>query len=143
MLKLILISFAFAFSLMAQRDLTQAEIDARIVSFTIPINTAVTETVKSMPQNFGCIPAAIIMPPAWTTADIIVEFSLDGTTWYPLKDSMKQYDIIQADAGTWVFLDGAKYWTARIFRLKSVTVGTPGTPVNQAAARSVKVVCQK
>jgi len=143
MIKLITILFLSALSLMAQRDLTQTEITERIVTFTMPINTAVTETVKSMPQNFGCTPAAIIMPAAWTAADILIELSLNGTDWYPVKDAFKQFDPIQVDVSTWVVIDSAKYWTARIFRLKSVAAGDPTTTVNQAAARVLKVICQK
>jgi hypothetical protein len=81
------------------------------------------------------------MPAAWDTAGITV---LGGNTYGSLANVYDQYGnelTLTVAASRSISLDGLESllpW--RYLRLRS---GTSGTPVNQTAARTVKLVCRQ
>lgn len=82
----------------------------------------------------------IIMPAAWTAAAITLAVSDDGVTYYPLFDDGGNEVTITVAAGeaissTTSGLLHLAYWNFVKFRS-----GTSGTPVNQGAARTIKIV---
>lgn len=82
-------------------------------------------------------PCRIIMPGTWTTADLTVQTSIDGATWNNLHDVYGTEYTIKAAASRSINLPIADFLGVRYMRLRS---GTSGSPVNQAAERSITIV---
>ena len=97
----------------------------------IAINTAVSGAVVLPPAEYLC---GIQMPAAWTTADITFQASYDGTTYYDLYDQDGNEITISAAASRFIILNPDNFWGFHWLKVRS---GTMGTPVNQAAARTV------
>ncbi len=85
----------------------------------------------------GEYPAAIMMPATWTTANLTFQGSVDGTTFYDMYESDGTELTVTADASQYIVLSPDSFWGVHFLKVRS---GTTGTPVNQAAARSVTVV---
>ena len=58
-------------------------IDTQTRTATIAISTSLSAAIALPP---GWYPAAILMPAAWTAADLTFQLSLDGTTFADLYD---------------------------------------------------------
>lgn len=114
--------------------------DMRVVSATIASGAAVSSTLTLNP---GERIAGIIMPSAWTTANLVAQVSIDGTTFqyaisygsaiqmFPVADRTTLMDAIDAD----------KLSRLPYVKLVSATAsGSTITTVNQAAARTLKVI---
>lgn len=93
----------------------------------------------------GCYVQEIIMPAAWTAASIVVQLceTVDGTyepyQLYGATDPLEIKTEAGVRSGDLIqFLIGDCY-----VKLESVTVGTPGTPVQQAVDRTVLVKVRK
>jgi len=87
----------------------------------------------------GYVPYAIEMPAAWTAAGLSFEVSSDGTNFSDLYDSSGEYTL-SASAGTAIGFPGANVFVG--FKYIKIRSGTSGTPVNQGAARSLKILCK-
>jgi hypothetical protein len=81
---------------------------------------------------------AIEMPAAWTAAAITFDVSYDGTTFNPLYDDTGTEVSLTVAASRYVRINDP----ARFFAIKKLKVrsGTVGSPVNQAAARTVNLI---
>lgn len=75
----------------------------------------------------------ILLPATWTTADLTFSVSLDGTTYADLHDAAGEYVAVAA-ASVFIGLNIAALMGFRYLKVRS---GTSGTPVNQAADRSI------
>lgn len=90
----------------------------------------------------GAMPGAIIMPAAWTAANLTLQVSPDGgVTYYDLYDDAGNEITITAAASRMILFDTIAQLIAigEGSRLK-IRSGTSGTPVNQGAARTLYVV---
>lgn len=81
----------------------------------------------------------LVMPDQWTAAGLTVQTSPDGVTYQNLYDRNGTEVAIVTAASRNVALDTWTFGGARYIKLRS---GTAGTPVNQAGARSIQVVCR-
>ena len=81
---------------------------------------------------------AIIMPAAWTTANLTFQVSADGTTYNNLYDDTGTEVTVTAAASQYIVISSpAKMLGARWFKVRS---GTNTSAVNQAADRVVTIV---
>lgn len=83
----------------------------------------------------GRVPSALVMPAAWTAADITFEVSIDGSTWVPvhLADGT-QYTLTVA-ASRFVSLTADYFIGAKHVRLVS--------SVNQGADRTMTLMMSR
>ena len=113
-----------------------------VYQITIPSGQAVSGELAIDPRVTGMSRStamALAMPSAWTAADLLVEASVDGSTWLPVYDSDGARARIRADASRMIVLDGSVFWGLPRIRFRSVAVG--GTSdVNQGAARTLTVI---
>ncbi len=79
---------------------------------------------------------AIQMPAAWTAASLSFQGSTDGSTYNDMYDSSGVEITIAASASQYIVLDPSAFMGFVWVKLRS---GTTGTPVNQGAARALKV----
>lgn len=80
---------------------------------------------------------AIIMPSAWTAANLTFQAGSDDTAVANMYDEFGNEYTVTAAASRYIFVDPADF--AGVAKLK-VRSGTSGSAVNQGAARTVKVV---
>lgn len=86
------------------------------------------------------VPVAVIMPSAWTTADLAFSASLDGTNFYPVVDMEGAAVIVDGPpAASMVALPHQQLLGARFLKLRSIDV-SDGTPENQLAERVIIVI---
>lgn len=78
----------------------------------------------------------LLMPAAWTTADVTLSVSLDGSTYVDLYDSSGEV-VLTAAASVFIGLNVAPMFAPAYVKVRS---GTSATPVNQAADRDIIVV---
>ena len=108
------------------------------------IRTTTIASGANVSQNIRhemCRGIAVLPETTWTAADIVFDV-LIGSTWYPLMDKTGVRVRISGVVADKVNVAPAEAWALGrfdAFRLVSVTVGAE-TAVNQAAARTVKVV---
>lgn len=90
--------------------------------------------------NVGaCTPAAIVMPAAWTAANLTIQVSVLGVNWWNLYDEFGAQVTITADASRVIRLNPGDWWVFRYIKIRS---GTADTPVNQGGARTIKILCR-
>jgi len=84
----------------------------------------------------------VIMPASWTTADLTFLGSADDFgdpegTWSPIYDQYGNEFTVTAAASQVIQIDPAGFAGVRHVKVRS---GTSGTPVNQAAERTLTLV---
>ena len=80
----------------------------------------------------------ITIPATWTTANLTFQTSSDGTNYVDLYDSYGNEAVVTVGgASRAIYLPTNPWADVRWLKVRS---GTTGTPVNQAAARSLPVV---
>ena len=79
----------------------------------------------------------LVLPGTWTTADLTLQASADGTTFGNVYDAAGTEVTIKAAASRYVTLDPASFAGMKAIKLRS---GTSGSPVNQDGERSITVV---
>ena len=102
---------------------------------TIPSGQALSNSTDLSMSRF----CGIILPTAWTTADVSFQASMDGTTWVDVFTQSGEYTIPSAVAAPSRLYVLDTHFTPGIRFLK-VRSGLSAAPVNQAADRSVLVV---
>lgn len=105
------------------------------VAATIAISTALSAAV-----DLGAIGTlvGIQMPAAWTTANLTFQASYDGgTTYQDLYDDAGNEVTVTAAASRNIYLSPEEWAGIQLLKVRS---GTSGTPVNQAAARTITLV---
>ena len=81
--------------------------------------------------------AAIVMPAAWTAADLTFQASPAGTTYNNLYDDNGNEVTVTAAASRFILLPPAEWYAMPFLKIRS---GTSGAAVNQAAARTLTLV---
>lgn len=84
---------------------------------------------------------AVLIPSAWTTADITFQASVDGTNYYNVYNmSGDEYTITVGGTSRLIVLSPLEFQWARYVKIRS---GTAGTPVAQGGARTLTVVVRR
>ena len=112
---------------------------AATVTATIANGASLSSAVnipKTSPQSTNPRSVAIIMPAAWTTANLTFFVSADGVNYTELYDGQGNEYTVVAAASRYILLDPAVFTNITNFEIQS---GTTGSPVNQGAARTLTV----
>ena len=134
MLKLCPLVFALAVAAVGQ---VTNKIDAVIAS-----GQSLSATVELKPQgrSGACTLATIVMPSAWTAANITFQGSVDGQTFGNIYDDSGAEVVVTAAASRVIVVTASYFWGIRWIRLRS---GTSSAPVNQAAQRTISLYCRE
>jgi len=80
----------------------------------------------------------IVMPSAWTAANLTFQASFDGgTTWVDVMDATGAEYVVTAGTSRYIPIDPTPFSAIALLRIRS---GTSVLPVNQADARSLTLV---
>jgi len=110
-----------------------------VVDAVIPISTAVSQVIDI--GHYAI--AGLIMPAAWTGASIgfLVSDTIGGTLVKLFDDDGNQVEVeALISQGIGIDTDALVLAPWRFIQLQSVTIGTPATPIVQAAERTIKLV---
>lgn len=133
---LVLLLALLAIPAVAQdRLLTATELSQGWLDATIAGGESLSQSIAI---GKGCIPVAIKMPAAWTAASLTFLAASGSETPADLYDGANEVQVTAA-ASRYIVLEGAVFFTVRTLRIRS---GTSATPVNQAAARTLRVICR-
>jgi hypothetical protein len=80
---------------------------------------------------------AIVIPSAWTTADLTFQASADGTTYYDVYNLLGTEHTVVAAASRYIAFMPLEFQWARYIKIRS---GTSGTPVAQGGTRTIIIV---
>ena len=86
------------------------------------------------------IPLRITMPAAWTAAGLTFQVSQDGTTYNNKYDQYNAEFRVEAGASRSIDLDPREWLAAPYLKIRS---GTSGTPVAQAAERTIILITRE
>ena len=117
------------------RVITSAEVAQGWFDVTIANGESLSSSVGI---GKACTPVALRMPDAWTDAQVSFLASPNSTTPVSLFDGGTEVKVTVA-ASRYVVIEPAVFFTVRVLRLRS---GDAGAPVNQAASRTIRVVCR-
>jgi hypothetical protein len=114
---------------------------ANTYSVTIASGAAVSSAVDA--NALGPRGLAVLVPVAWTAADIALEVSDDDITYYPVYDEfgsrVKISNVATAEIRTYI-LPAAAWLVGAYMYLRLVSIDTSsGANTNQAAARALGV----
>jgi hypothetical protein len=80
----------------------------------------------------------IVMPAAWTAANLTFQMSYDGgTTWVDVYDTTGSEVTTTAAVSRYLAVDPALFASLALIKIRS---GTTGTPVNQGGDRVLQLV---
>lgn len=82
----------------------------------------------------GKLLGGILMPAAWTAANLTFQASADGVTYGNVYDAVGDEYTVTAAASRFIALDPSMFSGAQYVKVRS---GTAGSPVNQGAARVI------
>lgn len=101
---------------------------------TIANGASLSDALNIASRNFF----GVIMPAAWTSAAMTFQGSFDGTNYFDLYDETGTEVSFTVAASRYVIISSP----AKFLGLKKIKVrsGTSGTPVNQAAERTVGLI---
>lgn len=85
----------------------------------------------------GTTLAGIIIPSAWTAANLTFSVSTDNVTFNDLYDSVGTEVNVTAAASRFIRLSPSDWLGVRYLKVRS---GTAAVPVSQAAARAISLV---
>lgn len=83
---------------------------------------------------------ALIMPSAWTAADISFQGSIDGVSFYDLYDAYDGEVTAKVAANRYVSIEGINFAGLTFLKMRS---GPGAAAVNQGADRAITVVARK
>lgn len=85
-------------------------------------------------------PVALLMPAAWTAADITFQASLDNSTFYDVYDEAGSEYTLTVAVDQYIILDPVDLAGARYVKVRS---GTGAAAQNQGAARIIGLVVRE
>ncbi len=86
------------------------------------------------------VPVAVIMPSAWTAADLTFQASDDAGNFKDIYSAANAELAINVAASRFIPITPTNFQGTDRLKIRS---GTAGVPVNQAAERVITVVCRK
>jgi hypothetical protein len=104
----------------------------------VDVTIASGQSLSSVAYTNRANVIGIIMPSAWTTANLTFEASIDGDTFYDFFDPFNQRQHVHADASR--FIGGLDVLAFGSFNYLKVRSGTPAAPVAQAETRVIRLV---
>lgn len=104
-----------------------------IISATIAISASLSGAVY---LGSGTL-SKIIMPAAWTAANLTFQVSDDNVTYSNLYDASGTEYVVTAAASRAIIVPVSEFQGFRYLKVRS---GTAGVAVNQAAARTLSLV---
>lgn len=107
--------------------------DSVYFTATIPSGESLSNAVRLGERKH----VGLIMPSAWTAADVTFQVSADGATFVNLYDKTGTEASTKADASQGIQLGDFDLAPWEYLKLRS---GTAAVPVVQAAARIIQVV---
>lgn len=108
--------------------------DIATVTTTIASGASLTTAIDLGTKRL----AGIIIPASWTTANLTLQASADGTNWFNVYDALGTEYTITAAASRAIIVPLTDMIGFRYLKIRS---GTSGTPVNQTAARTLTLIC--
>lgn len=100
----------------------------------IPNGAAASSSI----QLNGATLVGVFVPATWTTANLGVEVSRDGSTWAPAYDAAGELiTFVVAAGGTYIALPAGAFNGIEYVRFTSHNAGTP---VNQGGNRTIVAV---
>lgn len=108
--------------------------DIATVTTTIASGASLTTAIDLTTKRL----AGIIIPASWTTADLTLQASADGTNWFNVYDALGTEYTITAAASRAIIVPLTDMIGFRYLKIRS---GTSGTPVNQTDARTLTLIC--
>lgn len=100
---------------------------------TISSGTALSDEIVCEGKRL----AGIVMPAAWTAADLTFQGSVDGSRFVDIHDDSGTEETVTADADRYIPVNPALWEGVQRIKVRS---GTSAAPVNQAADRSIQLV---
>ncbi|CAK0772595.1 conserved hypothetical protein [Gammaproteobacteria bacterium] len=97
------------------------------------------ESLSGAVQLGGAELIGVVMPAAWTAANLTLQVSADGTTFNNLYDVDGNEVPITAAASRYINLLPINFVGFQWIKVRS---GTSGTPVAQGAARTIGIVAE-
>ena len=85
----------------------------------------------------GCAIVGLVMPAAWTAANLTLQMSADDSTFKDVYDALGVEKTIVAGAARYIQINPADLMGANALKIRS---GTTGTPVVQAASRTITLI---
>ena len=101
---------------------------------TIASGASLTDAIDLGEDQYIC---GVVMPAAWTAANLTLQASHNGSDFADLYDQDGSEVEITVDIDMFVVLSPDSVWGFRHVKVRS---GTTGTPVNQAAERTLVLV---
>lgn len=114
----------------------------------IDVTIAQSASLSSAATLGACTPVGIEVAiqalAGWTTANLTLQASIDGTNYYNVWDEFGSEITLSVPsaantAPVRIRLSPADYWGIHSIKLRS---GTSGSAVTQAAARTLRIVCR-
>lgn len=115
------------------------EVNAGLTSKTATIanGASLSDTVDC---GEGLFPVALIIPGAWTPADITFQASIDGTNFSNLYDEDANEITVTANTSRFIVLTPSEWVGVRYLKIRS---GSAAAPINQTAERTITVVVRQ
>ena len=110
--------------------------DTTTVSATIAAGGSLSGEV-TLPLGYYL--AALVMPSAWTAADLTFQISADNATFADFYDNAGVEITVPAAASRAIMLDSDTWRAVRFLKVRS---GTSATPVNQSSSRTITLICR-
>jgi len=108
-------------------------VDPTVITATINSGASLSAAIELKGEAL----IGIIIPASWTTANLTFQGSVDGTNYSNIYDDLGTEVTVQASASRHIRLIPTNWIGYTHIKLRS---GTSGTPVNQAAARTITLV---
>ncbi len=134
---------AFAGDEVQPEDIEGAKsFDTLVLGGQIDLNyTDLTALIASGSSLSAAIPLdrrpvlRLLIPSGWTTASVTLQGSLDGTNYYDLLAEDGNAITLSASAGKFIQISNPDDWAG--YKYLKVRSGTSGSPVTQAADRTI------
>lgn len=118
--------------------LTRAQVVAGAQPATTTATIAISSSLSSAVELTDGPLVRLVIPSAWTTANITFQTSYDGTNYADLYDKAgTEYTVTVGGASREIAVPIADWIGIRYIKVRS---GTTGSAVNQAAARTIQLV---
>lgn len=85
----------------------------------------------------GATLVGVVMPAAWTTANLTLQMSADDSNFANVYDELGSEKTITAAASRYILLNPSDYLGSNSLKIRS---GTSGTPVNQGGDRTITII---
>jgi len=108
--------------------------------FNIPATIANGASLSGALDLDGRTPVALLMPAAWTAADVTFQESFDNSTFYNVFTTAGGELTLTVDVDQAIIIDPVNLAGARYLKVRS---GTAAAAQNQGAARTIGVVVRE